>query len=367
VLVVKDTPFEVGWLTWAIKPPVPSLVVVVKGTFELGVRGPCTVAAVQTPLTGDEHADGDAESELLYDSDFAILKPRGEVLLRGTCHAPRKQPSTAVLVAFRAGAIRKELAVLGDRHWKKGLLGGVTDPLPFVSMPLGWSRSFGGMGHDDNPIGRGLAPDPRDPDGRIALPNIESPSSLLRSPGVRPPPAGASPLPKTHRSRLAHAGRYDVRWRTTRYPWFPADFSYAYFNAAPRDQQIVGYWRGDEPIELTNLHPEHAHVRSALPGLRPRAFVARTRGGPLAEVPLVLDTIAIDSDSLRVACLWRGSREVAGLDETTFADLYASTEKVDGPRTLEDYAAAYARCLEDDAREELEFEAVPMPGGGLGG
>jgi hypothetical protein len=283
--------------------------------------------------------------------------------LIGTCHAPRGVPAPAVLVSFRVGTVRKELAVLGDRWWKKGLLGGFTEPVPFASMPLGWSRSFGGAGHDENPVGRGTAPDVLDADGRVPLPNVENPSALVRKAGDRPAPAGAAPIAKTWKARLSQAGRYDSRWRTTRYPWFPADFSYSYFNAAPRDQQIVGYWRGDETIELTNLHPIHSQVRAALPGVRARAFVARRRGDSLTEVPIVLDTIVVDANAMKVLCTWRGAKEVAGLDDATFADLYVSTELAGALRTREDYERGYATALAALRDEEREFEAAPMPGG----
>ena len=73
--------------------------------------------------------------------------------------------------------------------------------------------------------------------------------------------------------------------------------SWRYGQAAREAQRIAGYWRGDEEIELHHLHPEHRVVRCRLPGLRPRVFLhERERPhGPLRELGLVLDTIAIDA------------------------------------------------------------------------
>ena len=33
--LLRDTPFEVGFLVWSFQPPQPSMVVVVKATFDL--------------------------------------------------------------------------------------------------------------------------------------------------------------------------------------------------------------------------------------------------------------------------------------------------------------------------------------------
>ncbi|MEM9191239.1 MAG: DUF2169 domain-containing protein [Myxococcota bacterium] len=361
MLVVKDTPLEVGWLRWSIKPPTPSLVLVVKGSFSIAPRGPATFPEEQELLTGDVYDDGDPLRSLVYDSDFAILKPRAETFLVGTCHAPRGQRVSTAVVSFRLGAIQKRLAILGDRYWKKGVLGGVTDPVPFDQMPLRWERSFGGPGYKLNPVGRGIARDPIDAEGRVPLPNIELPQTLLRKPSERPEPAGAAPIAKTWDSRLRYGGRYDIRWRTTRFPYFPSNFDYSYFNAAPRDQQIVGYFRGDERIELSGLHPDHQHVRSQLPGIKARTFLARERGSALIEVPLVLDTVVLDAEAMEVRCVWRGNREVPGFSEETFADIFVCHEPLGTDRGIRDYEADYHAALQRMAAEQAAFEAVPMP------
>ena len=56
-----------------------------------------------------------------------------------------------------------------------------------------------------------------------------------------------------------------------------------HFNAAPREQQVKDYLKGDEWLAMENLHPEHAVYRCRLPGLRlyrhqGQATAARARG-----------------------------------------------------------------------------------------
>ena len=44
---------------------------------------------------------------------------------------------------------------------------------------------------------------------------------------------------------LAKAGTYDATWHATRWPWFPADIDWSYFNAAPTEQRIVALLNDD--------------------------------------------------------------------------------------------------------------------------
>ncbi len=135
---------------------------------------------------------------------------------------------------------------------------------------------------------------------------------MVRSAADRPDPAGAFPIAPTWPARRAVSGTYDEAWQRTRWPYFPEDFDWGYFNAAPRDQQIEGYWRGDEEIELTGLHPAEPLIRCRLPGVRPRVFLHHSGADAgLREVALNLDTITLDIDTLRVHVVWRGLAEIA--------------------------------------------------------
>src|SRR5438105_10549869 len=120
--VYKDTPFEFGYLVWQVRPPRPSLTIVVKATYTIVPDGVCAIAEEQRPVAGDVHHDDDETQSVRVDSDMAVMKPRGECFLAGTCHPPGGKPATVSAVAFRVGAIEKQLAVIGDRHWARGLL-----------------------------------------------------------------------------------------------------------------------------------------------------------------------------------------------------------------------------------------------------
>ncbi len=308
--VIQATPMSFGFITWPIRPPQLTMVLVVKATYDIVDGGEARLADVQRPCHGAVYVDDDAEKSLRLDTDFALLKRAGECLLAGTCHPPK--PARVSVVRFKVGDIDKRIAVFGDRRWRRGLLGKrSTEPEPFESMPLRWERAFGGPSIPANPLGRGVAPVTTEEGETVyLLPNLEDPKHPVSAPADRPAPWGAFPIAPTWAARLRHAGTYDQRWTEERFPHLAVDFDPAFYSAAPPDQRLAsGFWRGDEAIELENLRPGHPHVTTRLPGMRPRGFL--DRAGRLDEVPLVLDTITVDADAGQIYCTWRGAVEVA--------------------------------------------------------
>ncbi len=119
------------------------------------------------------------------------------------------------------------------------------------------------------------------------------------------PLASFQPVPENTASGLQSNGTYDAAWLKGRWPWFPVDFDWSYFNAAPLDQRIAGYLRGDERLKVTGLTDE-AH-ETWLPGLQPRFFLRRGGRSPaIEEVSLVLDTVWIDLVDEELVLVWRG-------------------------------------------------------------
>jgi uncharacterized protein YjbI with pentapeptide repeats len=350
MLLHRDTPFEVGFLTWQLEPPDTALVVVVKATFEL-TEARCRVAAVQRPCTGDVHQEDDPTRSLRAGSDLVVFKPRGEVTLHGTCHVDGP-PAGQSAVAFKVGPVSRALAVHGDRVWRAGA---PSDPVPFTAMPLHAERAWGGPEVPANPVGVGARPGL---DGVRRLPNLE----LLDQPVVDPDDAHAPALvgavPCTWAPRVGRAGTYDERYIATRWPWFAADLDWRWCNGAPDAQQREGYWRGDEEVVLRGLLAATPELRTALPGLRARVLALREVDGDLRarEVPLRLDTVHLDTDDGVVTCVWRGATKVEAHDAADLAELFAFHEPLDAPHTL---AAALARrdaflaslAAEDEAYE----------------
>lgn len=357
--IVKETALEVSYRVWQIEPPQATLTVIIKGTFDLVADGVCSLAEKQAlPLPETFNEEDVDEPSVRHDSDFAILKPQGECFLAGTAHAPGGAAVTALTVGFSVGAVSKQLAVFGDRQWFAAANNTVApragDPAPFSSLPLSLLRCFGGPGHAENPLGKGIA---AGADG-WPLPNIEHPAFPLRSIDARPPLGSAFPIPRTFARRTALAGTFDETWVKTRWPYLPVDFDWAYYSAAPEDQRIAGWFAGDEEIVLEHLHPEHPRLVSRLPGLRPRCLLDRDNDQSAEEVTLVLDTVTVDADLLQVFCVWRGIANVGDMELKSVRSLYVAEERL--PREVDELrerlAAAVAAAVQDDI---IEAETPP--------
>ncbi len=414
--IFKDTPFEFGLMPWEHEPPTPIALVFVKGTFDIVPGGECEIAAEQQTISGEVLYDDVEIPSAQCESDFALYKPRGEYLLRGSACASHGDAATIVPVSAKVGPLEKTVAVYGDRKWVSGVLGAKpSDPEPFTSIPLRWERAFGGPRHSKNPAGQGTATVRVDDVSFDPLPNIEDPKNIIVSKESSPEPAGFGAIPSTWSQRASLVGTYDEEWKRSRWPYLPRDFDFAFFQSAPPDQRLErGFWRGDEPIWLRGLHPERVNVETKLPGLRARCFVEWTTRSPesdepveepttqvaledfhrfmeehggapaaapepaepppaleeeptvrptipvptLGEVILTLDTITIDGDAQQVTCVWRGMLQ--GISDARLSNverLFFVHEPLDAAQPHRHYEEWLHRLLLDDAREDAALEA----------
>lgn len=350
--------------------PKHSLTLMVKGTFDLKPGGQAVLAKEQPFPTGDEFYPGDEEKigSPRYASDFACHKPRADMLLVGSCHAPGCRPVSSCPATFRVGDKSKTLAVFGNRHWEKHWLSWkATEPEPFTRMDLRYENCFGGEKFPANPSGQGFAEKSDGAGGKNwPLPNVEDPARLIESSGNRPAPAGFGPLGKMWALRHGKLGTYKGSYLKTRWPWFPEDFDWTHFNAAPTEMQLDGFLRGDERLVCENLHPKHARYESQLPGIRVRCFLNRmgeVKSGERCfdEVELKLDTLWVDMEAEKMVLVWRGWTAVVSEDyEEEIQDIFFISE------ALSQSPAPVERCHRDflafkAATEEKPFESEEPP------
>jgi uncharacterized protein YjbI with pentapeptide repeats len=339
--VVNRTHLQVVTMAWQVRPSQDSLIVAIKGTFEIVPDRPARPRAESTFPTGELHVEDDENKSCCCPSDYAIFKPRADVLLRGHAHAPGGR-ATAMRVGLRLGQpgnrLDKAIAVIGDRQWRRGITGTApTAPLPFDTLALDYEHAFGGPKHPDNPWGKGH--------GESAeLPNLERLDQVVTSPSDKHLPACFAPLPMQWPERWRKLGTYDRAWLRTRWPYFPDDFDWSFYQAAPADQQLA-YLQGDEPFELEGVHREHRVLRGTLPGLRPRCFVLERpeAGGRLVAVPLRLDTVLFEADAMSIELVWRGMLDVTADDAPEARALFVTTQAVREPELDRDQA--FARLL----------------------
>jgi hypothetical protein len=294
-----------------------SLVVVVKGTFHLPKAGEqARLHEEQLPLIMAETFTGKPGFSAPMDEvDFAPRKPRCDILLLGSAHAPNGRPAARVPVGMRIGNWQKTFAVIGNRHWEAGGRGiGASPPEPFVTRAFSYDVAFGGLDthHEDpvehaafmaNPVGRGWHKHLKNKyvDG-APLPNTEELNRPVVAPDGDYAPMSFGPLGRGWTPRLRYAGTYDQGWIDNTFPFLPADFSDAYYQAAPIDQQI-DYLKGGEEVVLVNLTPE-GRLAFNLPAVEvPMVFFRKK--GERHETLAALDTLVILPDAGLFTLTWR--------------------------------------------------------------
>jgi len=345
IRIFDSSDMGIAWVPGRIGHPDHSISIIVKGVFSL--RADEAMARVQNAdcaLNGGMRFAASPDASLFFDSDFAFFKPKADITLVGSCHAPDGKPTKACPVALGVGEWKRTLQVVGDRWWDKGISGNLmTEPAPFVSMPLRFENAFGGEGFDHNPVGKGIsAIDCEDGKRRIPLPNIEDPREMISSPAQRPAPVCFGPVAPQWRPRCRGWGTYDAEWLETRWPWFPKDLDWSFFNSAPIAQQFDGYLRGDEMIALQNLVAGRPDFRSRLPGLKVRALIRRNRAETnedtgLEEVGMNLDTLWINSETGELVLVWRGHAATVSEFCDDIDSLYVFTERLeDRPVSMEE-------------------------------
>ena len=314
------------------------IVVAVKGTFVFPARDgdACERAEVQAPLVlSDVHWGAPGFSAPRYEVDFARRKPRCDVILNASAHAPDDRPAERVRVGAKVGSWSKILDVVGDRVWlDQAVRVAASAPLPFLRKRIAYDDAFGGVDDLDpdeatpeaypaNPVGRGWHRIRNR--ARIVgapLPSVERPDDPVRAPWGDHAPAGFGIIARGWPARLRFAGTYDQAWIDEVFPFLPADFDDRHFQAAPEDQQIDPL-RGGEEVVLANLTPE-GRTRFRLPVLGVQVHFFRRRGGHETRQAM-LDTLLIEPDERRLLLTWRASIPLR-------RDIFEIPEAVVGPR-----------------------------------
>jgi hypothetical protein len=218
---------------------------------------------------------------------------------------------------MHVGNMTKYFNVVGDRIWDKGLLSVSPTPhKPFIKIPNTYDRAYGGVDtHPDNPekietyaknpVGVGFYPYTYSKHLRgKPLPNIEAHGQPVKRKNGTYRPISFGPIGRNFETRLAYAGTYDQRWLEKDAPFWPKDFDYLYFQAAPPDQQIP-YPKGGEKVILYNLSPDGS-LRFQLPKIHMPILFTPHKGEDIIK-EAVIDTVLFEPDRQRFMLTWRAS------------------------------------------------------------
>ena len=304
---------------------------------------------------------------MLHDSDlFGCVKPRTDVLLRGSAHAPRGEVTT-LDTGVSVGPVKKRVRAWGDRRFQLGAGGRLelTPPAPFRAMALTWENAYGGrdlyaerklaapprktaesldalmqeeapgmFSYPRNEAGRGFflaldlerlhgapAPNLEDPDDPVLPARMlaEGPLDWLDRPAAAcyepidwytfpramflVPPMWRAPGRPVHEVACGALGEQDLAKVDL---GGPADARL--YNCAPSGLAVARL-EGGERVALQNLHPRHELLEFDLPGDRPRMVVELPGVGP-REIEPSLQTVELRPEDDLVTLTWAGTMEV---------------------------------------------------------
>jgi len=317
---VNKTGVQAGWTMGFDRDGRELVIVAVKATFSIpdNERSEPVLAAEQVPLTESDIFTGEPGlSAPIYESDYAHRKPKCDVLLNGSAYAPKGKRTERVTVSLRVGTMEKSFDVVGNRVWKRGiLLVDSTYPEPFTVMPISYDNAFGGVDRSqEDPLKYRWYPtnhagvgyheylDAELVDGK-PLPNTEETGRRVIDPRDKCKPMAFGSIGRAWQPRPKYAGTYDQKWLDEQAPFWPADFDYSYFQAAPDDQQMP-YPKGGEEVVLTNLTPQGV-TRFRLPRMDMPVVMVPARGREF-EAETVVDTVLIEPDQQRFTLTWRAT------------------------------------------------------------
>lgn len=339
----------------------------------------------------DEHYGEPNASSVVQESDYAPFKPKCDVLFANTsAWAPlAANGKRRALARFPAGVRidftdgthwQKLLTVAGPRTLGKSRIGGLSlgEPEPATSVAIRYEKAFGGscqwwkgwpqpadadqrmeidVHEAHNPIGCGYV-DPawqkKTRSSDFPAPQIEvfeqpftiahaekaSAESGATNAQAAYPVVGLGAIGRWWQPRRSKAGSFDEVWKATRWPRLPGDFDFAYWNAAPEDQQF-DYFQGEEQFTLVNLHETHGELRFRLPKPVIKLLLHLEAGVPVFK-PLSIDTIVIDMEALTLSVVQRaliGAASGTAVIELGVWNIEAARAK--NAAVLDERAAAY--------------------------
>lgn len=306
----NNTSFNTGFALFPDVHGIDNLYIMAKATFLIGDQW--TLAEQQLPLyQGDEYWGEPGESSLKNLDEHHIGKPATDILMYGLACSPGQRPVRQMDVGLEVGVLRKVIRVFGDRHWQNQQ---ISQPQPFVNMPIVYERAFGGRDlHNGqlravelrNPVGKGFCGGRADTEMEgIALPNLESSTALIRHWQDKPEPVGFGPIAPNWPPRANLGGTYDQQWQQQRAPYLPDDFDPRFLNAAPPDQIYPGFLRGGESVRILGMHPD-GDFQFNLPYVNLANKVVIK--GELLSAPFRLETLALYPNQKQIAMTWRAA------------------------------------------------------------
>ena len=318
--LINDTQFASERFVDSDKDGSEILVLTVKATYDISPPGNLTLADEQLKIEwADIYSGEPGTSSLSYEADITWAKLATDIVLIGNAY-PKRLGDRTVDVSLRVGNLWTVVRVFGDRYWNNFV--GITRksaPKPFEKIPMVYERAFGGADFSSpnpkhheyeqrNPVGLGFrAKHSKLPIDGTKLPNIEDPKKLISKPSDRPVPMCFGFVAKNWMPRRQFAGTYDQKWIKNKMPLPPDDFNGKFNSAASLGLISDGFLKGDEAVEILNASPNNI-LRFKIPKVLVKGSVLID--AKLDYFEMRLDTVIINTDSLKLILVWHGSYNV---------------------------------------------------------
>jgi len=256
-----------------------------------------------------------------FPGDTPFLSGGIDLFVVGNAYQPAGRPEPELRVDIRVGeAFNQAVRVVGDRTWKAipktSMFGDTsvelraTAPEPFVSMPLGYDRAFGGAAkaenldysYPSNPGGKGLYLSAEQAENQ-PLPNLEDYDDPIATFEDRPEPVGTAPYPTDGSLRPLNAldletdEEHPENTRIRRIK--PLFFNGAHPRMILRPDQTPG---AGETVEVTHVRPDGG-LKFSMPDVALHAHVQLEDRNHL--FPLHLDQIGILAEEESVFLSYR--------------------------------------------------------------
>lgn len=312
----NKTPFITNLAIFPDKQGIDTVVTVIKATFDI-LPDKIRVSENQLPIIkSDEYWGDPGNSSLKYASEITLPKPATDIVMIGHAYSPKGKAVKSIDVSLKVGRYKKVIRVFGDRYWKR-LFGiySISDPKPFVKMPLMYENAFGGFDVRSPDKRRKIDYEPSNPIGcgfkskrgikkivGLKLPNLQHPENPIHSWKDRPAPTGFGYIAPSWEPRKKLAGTYDEAWLENRAPYLPENFDSRFLNCAHTDLITREYLHGGEDVSITNASPNGV-IKYHLPKIR-FEIICFIDGKKITLQPN-LDTLIIEPDDDQYSMIWR--------------------------------------------------------------
>jgi len=300
--------------------------------------------------------------------DEGYAKSNAEILIYANAHS--KEDTTVKEIGFKLynknQTIKKELIAIGNRVLKRNFFGSISisKPKPFKKLKIGYETAYGGEKFKNNPIGKGYKKNLKSNE-ELILHNIDIKNNpIITNKKSNATPQSFEPISLSWNQRIKKLGTFNQRWLKSYWPYYPKDINFEVFNTAPKDQQIEGFFIGDEKFELYNMNKDDALLQGELPNKKVQTILSKTVNNEEVYIKLKnkIDTIILFPEIKKAAIISRSMIKIdddeTGVYESVFSLIENQDEKEHDINYYIPIRAQYLNDIKEDEKEDKNSQDV---------